>query len=155
MAEIAPRKRPSSAAYSGVVTGAHSFLKIVTRATTKPPIAPPIGKMPPAAWAARAWCQVKAAQATRMSRERPVLLTVPCSVIASAPNSRGRLRDVVSERAGSPVLMFSILSQLHAAEHEEGERPAAVVGLEELRDEVDAGGEADARGEGGAGGGVP
>src|SRR3546814_13775549 len=40
-AEMPPRKRPSTSAYIGAVTGAHSFLKIVTIARMKPPIRPP------------------------------------------------------------------------------------------------------------------
>ena len=40
-AEIAPMKKPSTSAYSGAVTGDQVFLKIVTMARTKPPIAPP------------------------------------------------------------------------------------------------------------------
>ena len=35
-----PRANPSKIAYIGTVVGAHSFLKIVTRATMKPPIKP-------------------------------------------------------------------------------------------------------------------
>ena len=54
IAEIAPRKKPSTSAYSGAVTGAHFFLKTVTIARMKPPIgaAPDVeagtGRCPPA-----------------------------------------------------------------------------------------------------------
>src|SRR3546814_17564589 len=40
-AEMPPRKRPSTSAYMGAVTGAHSFLKIVTIARMNPPLRPP------------------------------------------------------------------------------------------------------------------
>src|SRR3546814_19562559 len=46
-AEMPPRKRPSTSAYMGAVTGAHSCLKIVTIARMKPPIRPPHPKRPP------------------------------------------------------------------------------------------------------------
>src|SRR6266851_1856476 len=84
MAEMPPSARPSRSAYIGAVSGAHSFLKMVTSATTKPPKRPPIihGMAASGAWE----CdrpQVHAAVATTQSRRKPVLLTVPCSVIAS------------------------------------------------------------------------
>jgi hypothetical protein len=41
IAEIAPRKKPSTRAYMGAVTGDHAFLNTVTMAMTKPPMAPP------------------------------------------------------------------------------------------------------------------
>src|ERR1700694_4513573 len=68
----------------GAVNGAQFGLKMVTRATMKPPRTPPIihGMAASGAWE----CdkpQVHAAVATTQSRRRPVLLTVPCSVIAS------------------------------------------------------------------------
>ena len=40
-AEIAPRKKPSTSAYSGAVTGDQVFLNTVTMARMKPPMAPP------------------------------------------------------------------------------------------------------------------
>ena len=48
--------------------------------------------------------QTKEAAASRMSREIPVLLTVPCRVIASPAIARGSPRNVVSLSAGLPVL---------------------------------------------------
>ena len=41
IADTAPMNSPSSPAYSGAVTGDHSFLNTVTSATTRPPMAPP------------------------------------------------------------------------------------------------------------------
>ncbi len=41
-AEIAPRKKPSTRAYIGAVTGDHSFLNTVTSARISPPTAPPM-----------------------------------------------------------------------------------------------------------------
>src|SRR5713226_5854277 len=68
----------------GAVIGAQLCLKIVTSATMKPPKRPPIihGTAAPGSGE----CdkpQVHAAVATTKSRSKPVLLTVPCSVIAS------------------------------------------------------------------------
>src|SRR5712664_2004572 len=68
----------------GAVNGAQFALKMVTSATMKPPKTPPIihGMAAPGTGE----CdkpQVHAAVATTQSRSRPVLLTVPCSVIAS------------------------------------------------------------------------
>src|SRR6266576_5630556 len=68
----------------GAVNGAHCFLKMVTSATMKPPKTPPVIHGTAAAGAGE--CdrpQVHAAVATTQSRRKPVLLTVPCSVIAS------------------------------------------------------------------------
>src|SRR6266581_83171 len=68
----------------GAVSGAHCFLKIVTSATMKPPKTPPIIHGTAASGAGE--CDkphVHAAVATTQSRRKPVLLTVPCSVIAS------------------------------------------------------------------------
>src|SRR5713226_7094808 len=68
----------------GAVNGAQFGLKMVTSATMKPPKTPPIihGTAAPGIGE----CdkpQVHAAVATTQSRRKPVLLTVPCSVIAS------------------------------------------------------------------------
>src|SRR3546814_11583488 len=46
-AEMPPRKRPSTSAYMVAVTGAHSFLTIVTIARMKPPVRPPHTYTPP------------------------------------------------------------------------------------------------------------
>src|SRR5216684_5468216 len=68
----------------GAVNGAQFCLKIVTSATMKPPKRPPIihGMAAPGT-GERDKPQVHAAVATTQSRRKPVLLTVPCSVIAS------------------------------------------------------------------------
>src|SRR5260370_31465385 len=68
----------------GAVNGAQFCLKIVTSAMMKPPKRPPIihGMAAPGTGE----CdkpQVHAAVATTKSKSRPVLLTVPCNVIAS------------------------------------------------------------------------
>src|SRR6266436_1860692 len=68
----------------GAVNGAQFCLKMVTSATMKPPKTPPIihGMAAPGAGE----CDnphVQAAVATTQSCSRPVLLTVPCRVIAS------------------------------------------------------------------------
>src|SRR6266481_404229 len=68
----------------GAVNGAQFALKMVTSATMKPPKTPPIihGMAAPGT-GERDKPQVHAAVATTQSRRKPVLLTVPCSVIAS------------------------------------------------------------------------
>src|SRR6267142_6144374 len=68
----------------GAVNGAQFGLKIVTSATMKPPKTPPIIQGT-AAPGTGEWDkpQVHAAVATTQSRRKPVLLTVPCNVIAS------------------------------------------------------------------------
>src|ERR1700744_2699097 len=80
-----PRASPSRMAYAGAVTPAHSFLKVVIRAQTKPPIVPIHNHGSTVAadcdWINR--CQVHAADAIAQRRRIPVLLTVPWSVILS------------------------------------------------------------------------
>ena len=69
--------RPSSAAYSGAVIGDHSFLKHVTIAVMKPPIAPTITSgMAPAGFSVKRF-QTKKAEMTAMARRMPVLFTAP------------------------------------------------------------------------------
>src|SRR6266446_1183117 len=68
----------------GAVSGAQLGLKMMTSATMKPPKTPPIIHGTAAAGVGE--CdkpQVHAAVATTQSKRKPVLLTVPCSVIAS------------------------------------------------------------------------
>src|SRR5437899_11847807 len=68
----------------GAVSGAQLGLKMVSSATMKPPKTPPIIQGTAAPGSGE--CdkpQVHAAVATTKSKSRPVLLTVPCSVIAS------------------------------------------------------------------------
>src|SRR5690606_32090470 len=112
-AEIAPRKKPSTSAYSGAVTGDHSFLNAVTMAITNPPIAPPHTYTPkPGAGVPSgpsAWFQANAAVSTVNSSRKPVLLTVPLMHIASpsrettAPLPRSRKVDSFS--TGLPLRM--------------------------------------------------
>src|SRR5690606_40132258 len=115
-AEIAPRKKPATSAYSGAVTGDHSFLNAVTMAITNPPIAPPQTYTPkPGAGVPSgpsAWFQANAAVSTVNSSRKPVLLTVPLRLIASpsrettAPLPRSRKVDSLS--TGLPLRMDAL-----------------------------------------------
>src|SRR3546814_14654996 len=89
-AEMPPRKRPSTSAYMGAVTGAHSFLKIVTIARMKPPIRPPHTYRPPVmpSGVIATLLQAKAAVITASTSRIAVLLTVPFRVI-QPPAARG------------------------------------------------------------------
>src|SRR5688572_12683996 len=112
MAEMAPRKKPSTSAYSGAVTGAQVGLNAVARPSTRPPIAPPhtYGPAPTAPSALNwIWLQAKVAVITHSNSSKPVLLTVPVRVMAS-PSRRTtvplpRSRNVVSFNAGLPLRM--------------------------------------------------
>src|SRR5690606_33454236 len=101
---------PSSTAYSGAVTGDHSFLNTVTSATTRPPIRPPQTKgirpsMPPV----KNRLQVYIAAASVSTSRNAVLLTVPFRVMAPASRRTTapvpRSRKVDSESAGLPLRM--------------------------------------------------
>src|SRR3546814_2220829 len=83
-AEMPPRKRPSTSAYMGAVTGAHSFLKIVTIARMKPPIRPPHTYRPPVmpSGVIATLLQAKAAVITASTSRIAVLPNVPFRVIA-------------------------------------------------------------------------
>src|SRR3546814_20032692 len=74
-AEMPPRKRPSTSAYMGAVTGAHSFLRIVTIARMKPPIRPPHTYRPPVmpSGVIATLLQAKAAVITASTRRTEVL----------------------------------------------------------------------------------
>src|SRR5690242_11148960 len=64
--------------------GDQVFLKMVTSATTKPPMRPPIIQGMAASGVGDLESpQVQAAVATTQRRSTPVLLTVPCNVMAS------------------------------------------------------------------------
>src|SRR2546421_11755955 len=104
-AESPPSASPSSAAYTGAVTGAHSFLKIVTIAATSPPITPSMIQGPTAEGAAavRTWLQTQAAGTTTRNRSRAALLTVPSSVMGGAVGSRRRSAKVRAFKAGFEV----------------------------------------------------
>src|SRR5690606_20319548 len=115
-AEIAPRKKPSTSAYSGAVTGAHVFLNTVTMARMKPPIRPPHmytekpGAISPPG--VNAWLHANAAVRTVSNSRNAVLLTVPLMVIVPAPSRvttvpLPRSRKVESERTGLPLRMDS------------------------------------------------
>ena len=58
--------------------------------------------------------QTKEAAASRMSREIPVLWTVPWRVIASPATARGNPRNVVSFSAGLPDLNMDATSRRRA-----------------------------------------
>src|SRR5437588_11737481 len=104
-AESPPSTSPSSAAYTGAVTGAHSFLKMVTIAATNPPIPPSTihGPATDGSSAVRTWLQTQAAGTTTGKRRNAALLTVPSSVIAGAVGSRRRSAKVRAFRAGLDV----------------------------------------------------
>src|SRR5512146_2856635 len=88
----------------GAVTGDHSFLKIVTSATTNPPIAPTTAR--PAAVSGERVSRFHdhAAVAIAHSRRMPVLLTVPERVMVS-PRATPSPRKAVLLRAGFEVLI--------------------------------------------------
>ena len=81
-------------------------LKTVTRAVINPPMSPTNMK-----GMGTELFQTKAAAASRMRRERPVLLTVPCRVMAPSPCARVMPRNVLSLRAGLPVLNIDVTSK--------------------------------------------
>src|SRR6202041_2588100 len=89
--------------------GDHSFLKIVTIATTNPPTSPiPISGN--TASEVRAWknrLQLHAAVATTQISRTPVLLTVPVNVIAS-PDSPLTTRKLLTFKAGFEVFIKAI-----------------------------------------------
>src|SRR2546426_2574766 len=89
----------------GAVTGDHSFLKIVTSATTKPPIAPTMIQGPATdGWsAARTCAQTHAAGTTTRNSRNAVRFTVPSTVIAGAVGSRRTSTNVFAFRAGFDV----------------------------------------------------
>src|SRR5690606_19871951 len=114
IAEIAPRNRPSTTAYAGALIGDHSFLKIVTSASTSPPIRPPhmYGAAPTIPAGVETWLHVNAALNTHSNSSMPVLLTVPLRVM-TLPSSRTmaplpRSRKVDSLRAGLPLRIIGI-----------------------------------------------
>src|SRR2546426_10204548 len=86
----------------GAVTGDHSFLKIVTRATTKPPIAPPRIHGPATAGssAVRTCAHTHAAGTTTRSSRNAVLFIVPSTVMAGAAGGRRGAVKVLAFRAG-------------------------------------------------------
>src|SRR5438093_12621280 len=89
----------------GAVTGDHSFLKIVTRATTKPPIAPARihGPATDGSSAVRTCAHTHAAGTTTRNNRNAVRFTVPSIVIAGAVGSRRTSAKVFAFRAGFDV----------------------------------------------------
>src|ERR1019366_5698959 len=109
MAEIPPSTKPSSNAYIGAVIPAHSFLKMVTMATMKPPMPPmasagAIACMASSGGALKKRFQVHAAVATQQRSRMPVLLTVPDTVMLS-PNVASPVRKASELSAGFEVLI--------------------------------------------------
>src|SRR2546428_11898406 len=94
----------------GAVTGDHSFLKIVTRATTKPPIAPTRIHGPAAAGpgAERTCAQTHAAGTTTRNRRNAALFAVPSTVMAGAVGSGRTSAKVCAFRAGFDVRISAI-----------------------------------------------
>src|SRR6266513_385393 len=74
----------------GAVTGDHSFLKIVTNATTRPPIAPTMiqGPATEGSSAVRTCAHTHAAGRTTKNNRNAVRFTVPSTAIAGAVGSR-------------------------------------------------------------------
>src|SRR5205807_8594134 len=97
----------------GAVTGAHDFLKIVTMAKINPPIAPPNTRGTDSVGAFRNRFQLQAAVATAQINSTPVLLAVPCTVIAS-PKATPSPRNAFSFKAGLAVLINCAIGQLHS-----------------------------------------
>src|SRR5438094_10379969 len=89
----------------GAVTGDHSFLKIVTRATTKPPIAPARihGPATDGASAVRTWAHTHAAGTTTRNSKNAVLFTVPSTDIEGAVGSRRNATKVFAFMGGFDV----------------------------------------------------
>src|SRR6266849_7679876 len=111
MAEKPPSTRPSRSAYKGAVSGAQFFLKMVTNAVTIPPLRPPIIHGKAACGAGEcARPHVHAEDATTHNSSTPVLLTVPCSVIASPTATSPR--NAFSFRAGFDVRNGSAMALL-------------------------------------------
>src|SRR5271165_376451 len=135
MAEMPPSASPSRRAYIGAVNGDQVFLKMVTSATTKPPMIPPaIHGYTASGVFECASPQVHAAVATTQSKSRPVLLTVPCNVIAS-PAAASPLK-AFSLRAGLDVRMRLAMAasgkvRTHFTLHQ-ATNPNALASLENL-----------------------
>src|SRR5437660_6947037 len=95
----------------GAVTGAHDFLKMVTKAAISPPIKP--GSSSPMARSGEvvATFHDQAAVAIAHISSKPVLLTVPLRVMVS-PNATPSPLKVLSFNAGFEVFMSAILLSL-------------------------------------------
>src|SRR6266571_6750279 len=89
----------------GAVTGDHSFFKIVTNATTRPPIAPTMiqGPATDGSSAVRTCAHTHAAGTTTKNNRNAVRFTVPSTVIAGAVGSRRTSAKVFAFRAGFDV----------------------------------------------------
>src|SRR6266852_8360108 len=89
----------------GAVTGDHSLLKIVTMATTKPPIAPTMihGPATEGLSAVRTCAHTHAAGSTTKNNRNAVRFTVPSTVMAGAVGSRRTPANVFAFRAGFDV----------------------------------------------------
>src|SRR2546423_11099375 len=94
----------------GAVTGDHSFLKIVTRAIPRPPIAPVMIHGPATAGssAVRTCAHTHAAGTTTRSSRNAVLFIVPSTVMAAAGGSRRGTGNVFSVRGRLDIWYISI-----------------------------------------------
>src|SRR5260370_33302776 len=103
-ADSPPKAKASSAAYTGAVTGDHSFLKIVAIATTSPPIAPSQiqGVTTDASHAVRTVLQTQVAGTTTRNSRNAVLFTLPSSVIGGALGSPRTLLTPAATAASHP-----------------------------------------------------
>src|SRR5947207_7738579 len=101
----------------GAVTGDHSFLKIVTNATARPPIAPTMiqGPATEGSSAVRTCAHTHAAGRTTKNNRNAVRFTVPSTVIAGAVGSRRTSANVFAFRAGLDV-RIKARSEEHTSE---------------------------------------
>src|SRR5450755_4076807 len=104
IAEMPPSSAPSASAYSGAVTPAHSFLKMVTIARMKPPMPPTMsmGATDDGSPVAKKRFQVQAAEATHNSIRMPALFTVP-EIVMVSPATPEMSRKVFGPSAGFDV----------------------------------------------------
>src|SRR6266568_530443 len=104
-ADSPPSASPSSAAYTGAVTGDHSFLKMVTMAAMNPPITPSAihGPATEGSKAGRTWDHTQAAGTTTKNSRNAALFTVPSSVIAGVVGSRCTPANAFALRTGLEV----------------------------------------------------
>src|SRR3974390_464142 len=117
-----PSTNPSASAYSGAVKPAQPFLKMVTIASTRPPMAPTISN--PAtddgSPVAKKRFHVHAAVAMHRSISMPALFTAPDTVMLSPPYP-AMSRKVFCPRAGFEVLIRSAIQILLTNQTSDGE----------------------------------
>src|SRR6266571_2783335 len=118
----------------GAVTGDHSFLKIVTNATTRPPIAPTMiqGPATEGSSAVRTCAHTHAAGRTTKNNRNAVRFTVPSTVIAGAVGSRRTSANVFAFRAGFDVRIKAMAPRSFGCSAPSPEAPDVVVQHQEL-----------------------